>query len=290
MGTVEGQQEAVRKVFKCVAGVLNNAFGPEEASRCEAEVKLLLDAELEAGTSYASWTSVCQALAKALDLGLVPEKGLETLKNLAPEKNALTCETSLVTSLGLGAMNVNVVNMAGESNTFKLQPQDRILDLKRRLASVPFGARPRLTFGDQSLEDDTLTLSAAGLTEGCEVLLAVEKVQWEEEQKSALKDLLNFLEEGEEVQAVVFGDWGWGNYEDVGLVPKERRGKVLSPQEAQCYMEGWSFNGGHGSPECYAAYIYTDQRLIFPSQYDGATNLEGMPLRPTECMPTMPGQ
>lgn len=124
MERVEGQQEAVRKVFKCVAGVLNNAFGPEEASRCEAEVKLLLDAELEAGTSFASWTSVCQALAKAIDHGLVPEKGVETLKNLGPEKNALTSETSLVTSLGLGAMNVNVVNMAGESNTFKLQPQE----------------------------------------------------------------------------------------------------------------------------------------------------------------------
>lgn len=288
MERVEGQQEAVRKVFKCVAGVLNNAFGPEEASRCEAEVKLLLDAELEAGTSFASWTSVCQALAKAIDHGLVPEKGVETLKNLGPEKNALTSETSLVTSLGLGAMNVNVVNMAGESNTFKLQPQERILDLKLRL-KVPFGARPRLTLGDQSL-DDSLTLSAAGLSEGCTVLLAVEKVQWEEEQKSALKDLLNFLEDGEEVQAVVFGDWGWGNYEDVGSVPKERRGKVLSPHEVQCYMEAWSFFGGHGSPECYAAYIYTDRRLIFPSQYDGSTNLEGMPLRPTECMPTMPGQ
>ena len=124
MERVDGQQEAVRKVFKCVAGVLNNAFGPEEASRCEAEVKLLLDAELEAGTSFASWTAVCQALAKAIDHGLVPEKGVETLKNLGPEKNALTSETSLVMSLGLGAMNVNVVNMAGESNTFKLQPQE----------------------------------------------------------------------------------------------------------------------------------------------------------------------
>ena len=74
MERVEGQQEAVRKVFKCVAGVLNNAFGPEEASRCEAEVKLLLDAELEAGTSFASWTSVCHALAKAIDHGLVLRK------------------------------------------------------------------------------------------------------------------------------------------------------------------------------------------------------------------------
>ena len=63
-------------------------------------------------------------MAKAIDHGLVPEKGVETLKNLGPEKNALTSETSLVMSLGLGAMNVNVVNMAGESNIFKLQPQE----------------------------------------------------------------------------------------------------------------------------------------------------------------------
>ena len=66
--------------------------------------------------------------------------------------------------------------------------------MKLRL-KVPFGARPRLTLGDQSLDDDTLTLGAAGLSEGCTVLLALEKVRWEAEQKSALKDLLNFLEE-----------------------------------------------------------------------------------------------
>ena len=54
-------------------------------------------------------------------------------------------------------------------------------------------------------------------------------------------------------------------------------------------MEGWSFLGGHGSPECYAAYIYTNQRVIFVCQYDGLTSLEGIPARPIACMPTMPG-
>ena len=54
-------------------------------------------------------------------------------------------------------------------------------------------------------------------------------------------------------------------------------------------MEGWSFLGGHGAPECYAVYVYTNQRVIFVSQYDGATNLEGIPLRPMACKPSMPG-
>ena len=48
------------------------------------------------------------------------------------------------------------------------------------------------------------------------------------------------MEDDEEVEAIVFGDWGWGNYEEVDeahQIPEHRRGKVLTPYEAGVLSE-----------------------------------------------------
>ena len=48
------------------------------------------------------------------------------------------------------------------------------------------------------------------------------------------------MEDDEEVEAVVFGDWGWGNYEEVEedlRIPENRRGQVLTPYEAGLVSE-----------------------------------------------------
>lgn len=110
----------------------------------------------------------------------------------------------------------------------------------------------------------------------------------------AWNDLMEFLEPGETVQALVFGEYGWGGYSEEDLpegagVPKDQQGRVLSPSVARPLMKGWSFNGGYGAPECYATYIWTADRVIWVTQYDGSTRLDSAPRHPAACIPDMPG-
>src|SRR5690554_149073 len=104
---------------------------------------------------------------------------------------------------------------------------------------------------------------------------------------AAYDELLEFLNDGEQVEAIVFGPWGWGNApasdeawergygepDDVP-VPFDMRGKVLSLEDAAPFMQQWDFNGGFGAPACYATYIWTDRRVIWVTQYDGSTGLD----------------
>jgi len=109
--------------------------------------------------------------------------------------------------------------------------------------------------------------------------------------KDAYQDVLDMLGPNEAIEAVVFGDWGWAGYNEPepAPVPKDRCGQVLMPDEAKGYMHGWSFDGGFGSPNCYAAYIWTNKRVIFVSEYDGSTRLNSVSRIPMGGLPTMPG-
>lgn len=121
---------------------------------------------------------------------------------------------------------------------------------------------------------------------------------------NAYSNLRDYLEKGEKVEAVVFGEWGWGDYPaepgceedwdgntivDNPPVPRNKRGIILPIKEARKYMAGWEFDGGYGSPECYATYIWTNQRVIWVTQYDGATRLDSAPRNPIDIIPDMPG-
>jgi hypothetical protein len=109
--------------------------------------------------------------------------------------------------------------------------------------------------------------------------------------RNAYEDLRNELDADEAVEAVVFGEWGWGGYSepDPAPVPGNIQGVVLTLDEAMPYFEGWSFDGGFGAPECYATYIWTNRRVLWVTQYDGATSLESAPRHPVACNPDMPG-
>lgn len=108
---------------------------------------------------------------------------------------------------------------------------------------------------------------------------------------TASKDLDEYLEDGETVEAVVFGAWGWSGYgePDPPPVPTELQGMVLTFKEAEPLMRSWSFYGGYGAPECYAVRIWTNHRLIWVTQYDGSTRLNSAPRNPVACVPDMPG-
>ena len=120
----------------------------------------------------------------------------------------------------------------------------------------------------------------------------------------AYDELMAYLEPGEVVEAIVFGAFGWGSWDDddegsnsMGyhedmlkeFIPWDKRGKVLTLEEARPHMQCWSFDGGFGAPECYATYVWTNQRVIWVTQYDGSTGLDSMPRNPVACVPSMPG-
>lgn len=113
---------------------------------------------------------------------------------------------------------------------------------------------------------------------------------------NAYEELLAALEPGEEVRGIVFGNWGGTGYPAEKLayceppdrpVPVDARGRVLSLEEARPYMVGWSFDGGHGTAECYATWVWTDRRVIWVHEYDGSTHLSWMPRHPIECTPEL---
>lgn len=121
--------------------------------------------------------------------------------------------------------------------------------------------------------------------------------------KNAHEELLDYLIPGEDVEAIVFGPWGWGyapddptqpwdpGYEepDPPPVPFDLRGKLLLPSQAYPLMQSWSFFSGYGSPKCYATYIWTNKRIIWVHEYDGSTRLCSAPRNPAECMPSLSG-
>ena len=106
----------------------------------------------------------------------------------------------------------------------------------------------------------------------------------------AAQEVMNCMEKGERPESIVFGNYGWGGYGEIeALIPEDKKGKVLSWKEGKQFMKGWSFNGGFGSPSCYAVYIWTNKRVLWVTQYDGSTSLCSAPRNPTDEMPVMPG-
>lgn len=106
----------------------------------------------------------------------------------------------------------------------------------------------------------------------------------------AWSDLLEHLEPEEVIESICFGEFGWGGFMmPENSIPESKIGVLLSPTEARDLMRGWSFNGGFGSPRCFAAYIWTDRNVFHVTEYDGATTLFGIPRNPVACLPEMSG-
>ena len=114
-------------------------------------------------------------------------------------------------------------------------------------------------------------------------------------------NLVRWIEESlasdETVIGVVIGEYGWGaNWEQPGFgeefainpIPWDKRRIVLTWAEARPLLD-YDFDAGYGSPGCHHIYIWTTQRVLFISQYDGSTTLESVPRDPVACRPEMPG-
>jgi hypothetical protein len=111
-------------------------------------------------------------------------------------------------------------------------------------------------------------------------------------EQTAYTDLMRELEQDEQVEGIVFGEYGWGGFQEDELtnpIPQNKLGKLMTLDEAKPFMQSWSFYGGYGAPTCYATYIWTNKRIIWVTQYDGLTTLDSAPRNPVDCTPDMPG-
>jgi len=108
-------------------------------------------------------------------------------------------------------------------------------------------------------------------------------------EKNAYTELLSKLQEGEHVEAIVFGDWGHdGDYEPRPRpVPREKRGKILSLEEAKPFMDGWTLCNASTSPLYYATCIWTNRRVLWVEECDDSyyTVLCSILRHPVEHMP-----
>lgn len=107
-----------------------------------------------------------------------------------------------------------------------------------------------------------------------------------------LKQWIEKAAEGELIEAVIIGNMGWADYK-LEELPESARdtnnwNKPLLWDVAAPLLD-YEFDSGYGAPGCQAIYAYTKTKVIFISQYDGATGYECIPRNPVECVPTMPG-
>lgn len=97
--------------------------------------------------------------------------------------------------------------------------------------------------------------------------------------------------DGEEIIAVVVGEFGWGGYawpEGREPVPATMLHVPVQWNDIRPYLD--YEHDSPTSPECHAIYAYTKSKVIFVSTYDGATWVTHVPLLPFRgCEPTMFG-
>lgn len=102
--------------------------------------------------------------------------------------------------------------------------------------------------------------------------------------------MISFMRAHETLQAIAFSD---SERTELGAVPSSLLDRVLHPLEAAAHMQSWSVLGTYGNPSRYAMTAWTDQRVLWVTQYDGRTTLHSAPLWPpalgSPCRCQMPG-
>ena len=95
--------------------------------------------------------------------------------------------------------------------------------------------------------------------------------------------------QGEPILGVVIGNCGWDGYRWTAPLPMVEEGyPLLTWEEARPHLD-YTYDDGYGAPDCHSVFLWTETRVIFVSQYDGATRLETIPRDPVPSNPYMPG-
>ena len=97
------------------------------------------------------------------------------------------------------------------------------------------------------------------------------------------------LAEGEQIESVIIGEFGWDGYGDDSPLDNKYIGKVLSWWQASPLLS-YEFDDGYGAPGCHAIAAYTKSWIISVYQYDGATKPFRVARNPVDgFIPDMPG-
>lgn len=68
----------------------------------------------------------------------------------------------------------------------------------------------------------------------------------------------------------------------------EWMGKLLPWSEARPYLD-YQYDNGFGSAECHPVYAWTEMRVLFVHEYDGATGVDWLPRQPSAGVPEFGG-
>lgn len=106
-------------------------------------------------------------------------------------------------------------------------------------------------------------------------------------------NLAELIEEEAEEQILfaVIGDMGWGDgykSEHVPNYDQQPKYKLLKWDDASKWLD-YDTDFGYGAPSHNSVYCWTENFVLFFSQYDGSTNVERIPRNPISCEPYMPG-
>jgi hypothetical protein len=109
---------------------------------------------------------------------------------------------------------------------------------------------------------------------------------------SNLKEWILRAAEGEPIEAIVIGgvkrldpipeDLPWKKQD------RSKWNRVLPWQDAEPLID-YDFDSSYGIPGCQAVTAWTKSRIIFISEYNGATSVECTPRHPVDHEPVMPG-
>lgn len=104
-----------------------------------------------------------------------------------------------------------------------------------------------------------------------------------------MANLATWIEEAlgpdETIEAVVIGE-GDSKYIPNEIRKKQRKilDEVISWEIARPLLD-YEFDDGFGGQDCNTVFVWTNKRVIFVSEYDGATGLKYVPRNPINCEP-----
>jgi hypothetical protein len=117
--------------------------------------------------------------------------------------------------------------------------------------------------------------------------------------------IMNFKDEileqadGEAINAIVVGEFGWGPEPDdsaYGFLSSERRRPIpkklkfipVKWEEVADYLD-YNYDRDYGGPDCHKIYAWTNSWIIYVDEYDGATQVSRIPRHPVPCEPDFGG-
>jgi Fe-S cluster biosynthesis and repair protein YggX len=90
----------------------------------------------------------------------------------------------------------------------------------------------------------------------------------------------------EEIEFAVIGKHYWDQWRRGDSTPfnKARINQSLTWAEAREFLD-YEYDSGYGGADCHPAYAWTATKVIFVSEYDGATGASFVPRKPQDCEP-----